>query len=74
MLCFGVVQEHAGSRPVFPSQALQLRVVELRPGEPAVQSEPGPNPENENSAVFQLFQVRHTRSCMSVVWWWWPHA
>ena len=34
-------------------------VVKLRRGQPALLSEPGPNPANENSAVAVDFQARH---------------
>ncbi len=33
-------------------------MVRLRPGAPALLTQPGPNPANDNSAVVMAFQVR----------------
>lgn len=47
-----------GSQPPLPGQAAEARVVQLRPGAPALLSQLGPNPANDNSAVVVAFQVR----------------
>ena len=51
-------QEQTSSEPLFPSQRAELRAMRLPDGMAALHSEAGPNPENENSAVFVQYQVR----------------
>ncbi|KAL4858339.1 Insulin-degrading enzyme-like 1 [Chlorella vulgaris] len=45
------------SQPPFPSQLPDARVVSLPPGRPALLSQPGPNPANDNLAAVVAFQV-----------------
>lgn len=43
--------------PLFPSQARDMRIVQVPVGITSLLEEPGPNPSNDNSAVAVLFQV-----------------
>eukprot|EP00873_Tetraselmis_striata_P029260 jgi/Tetstr1/449524/TSEL_036612.t1 len=51
------MQRGAGSRQLFPSQRADTRIVQLPHGMPLLLAEPGPNPDNENSAVVITFQI-----------------
>lgn len=46
-----------GTRPIFPSQAKDLRALRLPAGPAHVLDEAAPNQENENSAVLVVHQV-----------------
>ncbi|PSC73920.1 Zinc-peroxisomal [Micractinium conductrix] len=51
------LRERCASRPPFPSQLTEQRVVALGAGRPALLPQPGPNPANDNSAAVVAFQV-----------------
>lgn len=51
------LQDRLRSKPLFPSQQQEKRVIKLRPGQPALMALPVPNPDDDNSAVMVGFQV-----------------
>lgn len=46
-----------GTRAIFASQRPESRIVRLPSGMGLLSSQPGPNPDNDNSAVVITFQV-----------------
>ena len=51
------LRERCSAQPPFASQANEQRVVCLAPGRPALLTQPGPNPANDNSAAVVSFQA-----------------
>jgi hypothetical protein len=47
-----------GAAALWPGEEKELRVVKLPPGVSSMLVERGPNPKNENSAVWVTYQVR----------------
>ena len=47
-----------GAAPLWPGEEKDLRVVKLPAGASSLLVEAGPNPKNENSAVWVTYQVR----------------
>ena len=53
----GQLRERCAAQPPFTSQLNEQRVVCLAPGRPALLTQPGPNPANDNSAAVVSFQA-----------------
>lgn len=48
-----------GADAIWPGEEKDLRIVKLPAGVTSILVEPGPNPNNENSAVWVTYQVSH---------------
>lgn len=51
------MQDNLHSKPLFPSQRGQGRIIKLQPGLSALHTSSGSNPANQNSSIVLTYQV-----------------